>query len=91
MKQKDTCGFIRQEKSFKISETNLANATAALGEARKEADMRSSYVVVHVPPHAPDVSVAPNRAQILLICLVTLSGIWMLSCLIYVSVRERTA
>lgn len=72
-----------------FSEMTLRNAMTVRDAAKKEADMRSSYLVPHVLPHQAETSTVPNRMSLSLIGFGFIAGLWLLSLLIKAAIREK--
>lgn len=92
----DAQGFARIASQFEdlqaraeFSEMSLRNAMTMRDAARKEADLRGSYLTSHVTPHLAERSDHPDRVQITLIVAGILMGLWLILGLIRSAFREH--
>jgi len=64
-------------------------ALAAEEQARVEANRRSKYLAVHIPPTRAQESIYPERPQLLLVILACAFATWGVLVMIYYNVRDR--
>ncbi|MGI9393155.1 MAG: capsule biosynthesis protein, partial [Boseongicola sp.] len=74
---------------LEFSQNAYTAALASEEQARIEANRRSRYLAVHIPPTLAEESLYPQRWLLLLVMLACTFAFWAILVLIYYNVRDR--
>ena len=74
---------------MEFSQNAYTAALAAEEQARIEANRRSRYLAVHIPPTLAEESVYPQRALLLAVVIACTFATWAIMVMLYYNVRDR--